>query len=1228
MADNTRLHDLIVDGKPISSLRVIDLKSQLEKRGLSKSGSKKDLQERLISHLQLEESRESSSQDEDHVPNLELQNAAIAEDNDFIREYLASQQAIYQVQREAKKKVEEEIRRESETGSEASQEETDSSEIGSPPAGRSPKGHRGGSRRHLRRDSSGPQARMDVSSSSRKEQEGSHRKTRLSSMDGSGGRGDVEIAVPPKDISSMEKNEELVESVVKDDLQMTSGTESSSQKDSVPAPSQDKDMENVQMSTMKARKDDKMLPETKQDSNKKGEISAELESEYPLGAGAETQPIEGKSTVAENEGRLEKRDSEENKKIEPSKEIQESPDNKKHRREREKKDSGSLHSKETNLDAAKNAEGKKIDEGTPSQEPSREDDVKEKHKHRREEKKEKHKHHHHHHHHREEQRDHKDEKEKRDKEDKLHSKETKIDKDHDQERHHKDDKDKEEREEVVPGDHNKQEEKEKQDKVEKEKEKLDKIEKEKEKLDKIEKEKEKLDKMEKEKEKLDKIEKEKEKQDKMEKEKEKLDKIEKEKEKQDKMEKEKEKQDKMEKEKEKLDKIEKEKEKLDKMEKEKDEDKHEKEKDEETRNMKMEIAIKAEFCSPVQENFKDNKEAEEKHREDIGGNIQGKDESLIDEKNNGRRIRLKRRPHAGSEDVPSPKVPKEELEVRGDAHSPRESQKEQEERVASECNHTELLPKEDKCLPTSLEKSSKEKSSKKKTSKSSKDEKSRKLNILEADEAADVVQIDVEDIRDAIDMDLDEHLNPDEPSRTESGEEKETTPPVSEGTSRVPQKVFPRRVLKLKRKSEQEGGLENDRPAPSEKTTLESGHDEKDSRQSSRKRRWKVNSAAPEVPGKSVEITTDSLKTLIDTTEVEGKDEETMSEGEVNESEEELTAPASEKEKTRSPSPPPVKEAPQPMKPKEPARKVTLKKLPPNEATVPSNRGKKDRGDLTPPHYPPSQVIVITNLVRPFTIAQLKELLGRTGTLLEGKFWIDRIKSKCYAMYQSKEEAIETRRALHGVKWPVSNPKELFVDFATVDELDAHLNDSEVGVGRIPSTDGREQVRSKEHDEGREKHREHPDHERDEKDRDRRGRERGKEKDGEDKNHRRSKASTDPNIREWDRAKIGERSPGEREREREARRRERERELEKKTRDLERSRDQVRAEKEPKEAPAKLLDDLFCKTKTTPCIYWLPLTAQQIDEKEGLRRRRMAERERRLAEMEKADKGPRRKWRD
>ena len=36
------------------------------------------------------------------------------------------------------------------------------------------------------------------------------------------------------------------------------------------------------------------------------------------------------------------------------------------------------------------------------------------------------------------------------------------------------------------------------------------------------------------------------------------------------------------------------------------------------------------------------------------------------------------------------------------------------------------------------------------------------------------------------------------------------------------------------------------------------------------------------------------------------------------------------------------------------------------------------------------------------------------------------------------------------------------------------------------------------------------------------------------------------------------------------------------------------AEKAPEEPPAKLLDDLFRKTKAAPCIYWLPLTDSQV----------------------------------
>ncbi|KAG8279616.1 Inactive dipeptidyl peptidase 10 [Homalodisca vitripennis] len=37
-----------------------------------------------------------------------------------------------------------------------------------------------------------------------------------------------------------------------------------------------------------------------------------------------------------------------------------------------------------------------------------------------------------------------------------------------------------------------------------------------------------------------------------------------------------------------------------------------------------------------------------------------------------------------------------------------------------------------------------------------------------------------------------------------------------------------------------------------------------------------------------------------------------------------------------------------------------------------------------------------------------------------------------------------------------------------------------------------------------------------------------------------------------------------------------------------------KARRKEEDAPAKLLDDLFRKTKTSPCIYWLPLTQEQV----------------------------------
>jgi apoptotic chromatin condensation inducer in the nucleus len=57
----------------------------------------------------------------------------------------------------------------------------------------------------------------------------------------------------------------------------------------------------------------------------------------------------------------------------------------------------------------------------------------------------------------------------------------------------------------------------------------------------------------------------------------------------------------------------------------------------------------------------------------------------------------------------------------------------------------------------------------------------------------------------------------------------------------------------------------------------------------------------------------------------------------------------------------------------------------------------------SPAKNPTSNILYITNLVRPFTLKQLKELLERTGKIQEEGFWTDRIKSKCYVQYETQE---------------------------------------------------------------------------------------------------------------------------------------------------------------------------------------------------------------------------------
>jgi hypothetical protein len=57
----------------------------------------------------------------------------------------------------------------------------------------------------------------------------------------------------------------------------------------------------------------------------------------------------------------------------------------------------------------------------------------------------------------------------------------------------------------------------------------------------------------------------------------------------------------------------------------------------------------------------------------------------------------------------------------------------------------------------------------------------------------------------------------------------------------------------------------------------------------------------------------------------------------------------------------------------------------------------RDR-EPSPARCPANNVVHVTGLTRPYTLPQLKELLGRTGSLQPDGFWIDNIKSHCYVV--------------------------------------------------------------------------------------------------------------------------------------------------------------------------------------------------------------------------------------
>ncbi|CAN6289276.1 unnamed protein product [Urochloa humidicola] len=91
---------------------------------------------------------------------------------------------------------------------------------------------------------------------------------------------------------------------------------------------------------------------------------------------------------------------------------------------------------------------------------------------------------------------------------------------------------------------------------------------------------------------------------------------------------------------------------------------------------------------------------------------------------------------------------------------------------------------------------------------------------------------------------------------------------------------------------------------------------------------------------------------------------------------------------------------------------------------------------------PPSQKPATTSLridrfVRPFTLKAVQELLGKTGSVQN--FWMDHIKTHCYVTFSSVDEAVATRDAVYNLQWPPNNGNKLIAEFVDPQEVKLKL---------------------------------------------------------------------------------------------------------------------------------------------------------------------------------------------
>lgn len=116
------------------------------------------------------------------------------------------------------------------------------------------------------------------------------------------------------------------------------------------------------------------------------------------------------------------------------------------------------------------------------------------------------------------------------------------------------------------------------------------------------------------------------------------------------------------------------------------------------------------------------------------------------------------------------------------------------------------------------------------------------------------------------------------------------------------------------------------------------------------------------------------------------------------------------------------------------------------EAEQEQQQQQQQAASSSEPAGPSTCSVRVDGFVRPFRQSEAQQLLERHGSVR--KFWMDAIKTHCYVLFETVEQAAEARRALSGMTWPVTSDAKLKIVNVPDEDVDAAVSGTVVKTTR------------------------------------------------------------------------------------------------------------------------------------------------------------------------------------